>query len=112
MPDLNFLDLNLSIDTLYRVIAQLDSASASRATQPAWRTIPRRWISACYCFWFSLPLSFWLSSGQLGLALYWQALSSFACLVEKLAGKPRLVLHGIDAQETTAACCVAQGATQ
>jgi hypothetical protein len=27
------------------------------------------------CFWFSLPLSIWLTSGWIGLILHWQALS-------------------------------------
>lgn len=30
------------------------------------------------CFWFSLPLSIWLGSRQIGLLLHWQVLSSEA----------------------------------
>jgi hypothetical protein len=27
------------------------------------------------CFWFSLPLSIWIESRQIGLLLHWRALS-------------------------------------
>ena len=111
MPDLKF-----QFDTLYKVITQLDSASGSRVEQPSRRPSPwsetGRWISTCYCLWFSLPLSIWLTTGQFGLVLYWQALSVLACLVEKFNRKPGLALCGIEAGETTAACCVAPGAAK
>jgi hypothetical protein len=104
-------DLFTQIGTLYRVIGQCRqapgaddrqqthlSAQAGVTTmgcavlQSTWRSVARRF----YCFWFSLPLSIWLSSGSIGLLLYWQALSGAACLVEKLTGKPKLALAGFD----------------
>jgi hypothetical protein len=109
-------DLKLQFDTLYKVVTQLDSASASRAARSSRRPSPSSntgsWISTCYCLWFSLPLSLWLATGQFGLVLYWQALSGVACLIEKFNRKPGLAPCAVEAAETTAACCVASGAAQ
>jgi hypothetical protein len=112
MPDLKF-----QFDTLYKVITQLDPASAPRASRPSGQpsqpyTGTGRWISTCYCLWFSLPLSLWLATGQPGLVLYWQALSGLACLVEKFKRNPHLAIGGVEAGETIAACCVAPGAAK
>lgn len=35
------------------------------------------------CFWFSLPLSIWLGSRQVGLLLHWQVLSSEAPAIRR-----------------------------
>ncbi len=107
-------DLFTQIGTLYRVIGQFRPAPDSgyrrethlciRGGNPpfdgaiarnAWRNVAHRF----YCLWFSLPLSIWLSSGSIGLLLYWQALSGAACLLEKLTGKPQLALAGFDSGE-------------
>ena len=109
-------DLTSQLDTLYKVVSQLDSASASRIARSSRRPSPwsetGRWISTCYCLWFSLPLSLWLATGQLGLVLYWQALSGAACLMEKFTRKSDLMFKEIESEETNAACCVAPGAAQ
>jgi hypothetical protein len=111
MPDLNF-----QIDVLLRVIGQIESASESRrdgdAPRPAGHTISGRWISTFYCHWFSLPLSIWLSSGSIGLFLYWQALSSAACLVEKFSRKQPPVFAAIAAGVTNAEYCPVEGAAR
>lgn len=102
-------DLTSQIGILYRVIGQSQPAlgsgprrnprllarDASMALDsPVSRrigaNIPGRWICAFYCLWFSLPLSIWLSSGWIGLLLYWQALAGTACLLEKLTAKRKL----------------------
>jgi hypothetical protein len=103
-------DLSAQIETLYRVIgqirpeynqgsrriAQLEQPrlrQASRqgafraqngAIRPASRAVSVRWFFTFYCFWFSLPLSVWLSSGWIGLFFYWRALSGTARLVDLL----------------------------
>jgi hypothetical protein len=108
MPNLNF-----QIDALYKVIGQLESASGSRrdgdAPRPAWSVISGRWISTFYCHWFSLPLSIWLSSGSIGLFLYWQVLSSAACLVEKFSRKQPPAFAAIAAGVTNAEYCPVDG---
>ena len=100
-------DLYSQIGALYKVIVQLDSASDARRTtqRTAWWNVSGRWICTCYCLWFSLPLSIWLSSGWIGLLLYWQALSGAACLVEKLTRKQRPVFASLAAGETIAEYC-------
>jgi hypothetical protein len=106
-------DLSSQIETLYRVIGQSepmlgagDSQERSEASVPKSSTSRQtglwnrgRWICSFYCLWFSLPLSIWLSSGWIGLLLYWRALSSTACLLERLIGKPKLALAGFDSGE-------------
>jgi hypothetical protein len=97
-------DLSTQIGTLYRVIGQSGPASGSdrrydshfRVQDRATPLVSGRWICSLYCLWFSLPLSIWLSSGWIGLLLYWQALSGAACLVERFRGKPKPVLAGVD----------------
>jgi len=97
-------DLYSQIGALYRVIVQMDSASDARrpAQRSAWWNGSGRWICTCYCLWFSLPLSIWLSSGWIGLLFYWQALSGVACLVEKFTRKPKPAFATPAAGETTA----------
>ncbi|HUA93645.1 MAG TPA: hypothetical protein VL991_13825 [Terracidiphilus sp.] len=104
-------NLSTQIGTLYRVIGQCRPApcvdgrheaelllqagilaTECAALQNKWRNVARRF----YCLWFSLPLSIWLSSGSIGLLLYWQTLSGAACLVERLLGKPKLAVAGFD----------------
>jgi hypothetical protein len=126
--------LATQIETLYRVIGQLpqrDSGNrrdpllpgqfarpallpghAARGTHqvsspPSGRSFPPRWLCSFYCLWFSLPLSVWLSSGWFGLLLYWQALSSVACLVEfaqKFTRKPSFALRARDPRDGAAPC--------
>jgi hypothetical protein len=100
-------DLYSQIGTLYKVIVQLDSASESvrPARRSAWLSDSGRWICTCYCLWFSLPLSIWLSSGWIGLLFYWQALSGAAFLVEKFARKQKPAFATSAAGETTAESC-------
>ncbi len=45
----------------------------------------------CVCFWFSLPLSIWLTSGWIGVLLHWQAISPWrpASWRRSFAGKNR-----------------------
>ncbi len=107
-------DLYNQIGTLYKVIGQIESASVPRlATQrPAWWSIPGRCICSLYCSWFSLPLSVWLSTGSVGLSLYWQALSAAACLVEMLTPNQRPASLPIAVGKITAECCPVEGATQ
>lgn len=107
-------DLFTQIGTLYRVIGQCRPAPGMddrrkadllvqaevlavdcAVLQNKWRNVARRF----YCLWFSLPLSIWLSSGSIGILLYWQAMSGAACLVERLMGKPELALAGFDCGE-------------
>jgi hypothetical protein len=107
-------DLSTQIGTLYRVIGVIgDAQSAGRGPQIQCpeppltggplrfrRGAPLRWICSFYCLWFSLPLSIWLSSGWIGLLLYWQVLSGAACLVEKIGriaalGFPRAARSGL-----------------
>jgi hypothetical protein len=107
-------DLFHQIGTLYKVIGQLESASDPRSTilRRAWWSLPSRWICSFYCSWFSIPMSVWLSTGSVGLFLYWQALSVAASLVEKLTPqqKPSFVL--IAAGKITAECCPVEGAAR
>jgi hypothetical protein len=49
-------------------------------------------------------LSVWLSTGSIGLFLYWQVLSSVACLVEKLTIKRKLAFGALDCREGDASC--------
>ncbi len=95
-------DLSSQIRTLYRVINQSrpecgsdDLRMQADYLAPRRTATPGSWICSFYCLWFSLPLSIWLSSGWIGLFLYWQALAGTACLVEKLTGKPKLALAGL-----------------
>lgn len=108
-------DLSSQIETLYRVIGQSEpelGAGDSRFGEQGEAIAPRssalrqtglwnrgRWICSFYCLWFSLPLSIWLSSGWIGLLLYWRALSGTARLVERRIGKPKLALAGFDSGE-------------
>jgi hypothetical protein len=48
----------------------------------------------CLSFWFSLPLSIWLSNGWIGLLLHWQALPRAVGLLEKFLRKQELVVQG------------------
>jgi len=107
-------DLYRQIGTLYKVIGQLEPASGlSRATQrPAWWALPNRWISSLYCSWFSIPLSIWLSTGSVGLSLYWQTLSIAACLVEKLTPNQPPAVAQIADGKITAEYCPAEGAAR
>jgi hypothetical protein len=104
-------DLGTQIETLYRVIGQ----SQPVAGAGSWRNAhlnkgakqwfhSARWICMFYCLWFSLPLSIWLSSGWIGLLLYWQALSDAACLVEKFTGKQRPAYAGADLSDGDVSC--------
>jgi hypothetical protein len=104
-------DLSSQIETLYRVIGQIrpesgtgdqpaqqepspsrpapEARAQSRASlRPASRTASVRWIFTFYCFWFSLPLSVWFSSGWIGLFFYWRALAGTARLIELLHNLP------------------------
>lgn len=106
-------NLSSQIETLYRVIGQSEPAPGrgdlreqSDAIVPRSSTLRQiglwnrgRWICSFYCLWFSLPLSIWLSSGWIGLFLYWRALSGTARLLERLIGKPKLALAGFDSGE-------------
>jgi hypothetical protein len=119
-------DLYNQIGTLYKITVQLDSASdAPRpARRRAWWNLSGRSICNCYCLWFSFPLSIWLSSGSIGLLLYWQVLSLAACLLEKFTPKQQPAGESSAAGETTAeylpvaeycpvaACCPAEGAAR
>jgi hypothetical protein len=121
-------NLAAQIETLYRVIGQMPTPSVSGrqrdpllpsppllASQGAYpmhqvsssqngRSAPARWLCSFYCLWFSLPLSVWLSSGWFGLLLYWQALSSVACLVEKFTRKSSFALRATDTRDGAATC--------
>src|SRR5580658_5889564 len=94
--------LAAQIETLYRVIGQLPQRDSGNRRDPihsrqgacathqvssrqSGRSAPARWLCSFYCLWFSLPLSVWLSSGWFGLLLYWQVLSSVACLTDLIA---------------------------
>lgn len=130
--------LAAQIETLYRVIGQLPAQPVSGSPRPvllasspvlrtdgayparpisfpsSGRSLPARWIRSFYCLWFSLPLSVWLNSGWFGLFLYWQALSSVACLtdlVEKFTRKPSFALRAMDSRAADlrngAAACAA-----
>jgi hypothetical protein len=105
------LDLSTQIETLYRVIGQIRPASDPNirrdaqlerpvlrqtpdqgalrlhngATRPTGRAGSIRWTFKFYCFWFSLPLTVWFSSGWIGLFVYWRALSCTARLVDFLS---------------------------
>ena len=108
-------DLYRQIGILYKVIGQLESASDPRSTilRPAWWALPSRWMCSLYCSWFSLPLSVWLSTGSVGLYLYWQALSFAACLVEKLTPDEQPAFELIAAGSKIAAkCCPVEGAAR
>lgn len=109
MPDLKF-----QIGVLYKAIGQLESASEARGPvpPPAWWNISGRWICTCYCLWFSLPLSIWLSSGWIGLFLYWQVLSGAACMVEKFTRKQKPAFADVAAGPTHAEYCPVEGALQ
>jgi hypothetical protein len=52
------------------VVAPLSAQSSS--------SLPRRLMDCFYsvCYWFSLPLSIWLTTGWIGLILHWQVLPS------------------------------------
>lgn len=120
-------DLPCQIGTLYRIVGQIESgrgagalrarssrqpdgsAASSRSSFTGRRGIaPLRWVCTIYCLWFSLPLSIWLSSGWIGLLLYWQVLQGVACLVEKLVGKPGMGAGAIEAGKDDAACSAIQ----
>jgi hypothetical protein len=105
-------DLTTQIETLYRVIGQLEPGSdpgsrrdpqlSAQIEQP--RALPTRdgfvppsgrfarvhWICSFYCLWFSLPFSVWLSTGWIGLFFYWRTLSGTARLLEILTRRPSL----------------------
>jgi hypothetical protein len=97
-------DLYSQIGALYKVIVQIDSASNTRRTERPyrWWRVSGRSICTCYCLWFSLPLSIWLSSGWIGLLFYWQVLSGAACLVEKFTRKQQPALAARTAGDTVA----------
>ena len=112
-------DLSSQIGTLYRVIGQSNAASGSQHRRYSHtgaeagmaaldsalsRGGTGRWICSIYCLWFSLPLSIWLSSGWIGLLLYWQVLSGATCLLEKLTGKQRPAMAGMDTIYGDAPC--------
>jgi hypothetical protein len=52
------------------------------SARPAGRAVSIRWTFKFYCFWFSLPLSVWFTSGWIGLFFYWRALSGAARLLD------------------------------
>ncbi len=107
-------DLYHQIGTLYKVIGQIESASDPRSTilRPAWWALPSRWIGSLYCSWFSLPLSFWLSTGSVGQFLYWQTLSAVVCLVEKLTPDQRPAFIHIAGGKISAEVCPADVAAR
>jgi hypothetical protein len=107
-------DLYRQIGILYKVIGQLESASSPRSTilRPAWWSLPSRWICSLYCSWFSLSLSFWLSTGSVGQFLYWQALSAMVCLVEKLTPDQRPAFIQIAGGKITAEYRPVEGAAR
>ncbi len=105
--------LSVQIGVLYKTIGQLEQGSGPRGTapRPARLGASGRWLYSFYCLWFSLPLSIWLSTGSIGLLLYWQALSAAACLLEKFSLKQRPA-SALVAAGPTADYCPAQEAAQ
>ncbi|HEX4032274.1 MAG TPA: hypothetical protein VHX20_18055 [Terracidiphilus sp.] len=112
-------DLSQQIGVLYKVIGQLEPASdasgeirRSAASGRASRPGSRLWIRACYCLWFSTPLTAWLIGGQLGLFLYWHTLSLTAWLAEKLTPRQPLNRAAVVAGKMAADFCPLEGVTQ
>jgi len=120
-------DLSIQIGTLYRIIGEIDSGANAAArpdrsfsrqeaatfsvgsTQPLVQGFVKvRWICKFYSLWFSLPLSIWLSSGWIGLLLYWQVLSGVACLVEKLMRRSTPETKQLGAREQESSCSAIQ----
>jgi hypothetical protein len=104
-------DLCTQIETLYRVICQSEPVTGAGSernarlnTRAMQGFLPARSICTFYCLWFSLPLSIWLSSGWIGLLLYWRALSGVACLVEGFTPKQRPACAGADLSDGDVSC--------
>jgi hypothetical protein len=102
------------IEILYKVIGQLepepDTSHADHNSTLQNRT--SKWFCSLCCLWFSIPLSFWLSSGQIGLTLYWQVLSRVTCLAEMFTHKQRPAETAVAAGKLAAEFCPLEGAAQ
>jgi hypothetical protein len=60
----------------------------------------------CLSLWISIPMAIWLSSGWIGLFVYWQALSGAACLLERATSEPEPVFSRIEPIEGGTPCAV------
>jgi len=73
--------------------AGIQTIETKMAIQPdplsSLRGIPSRLIAGLhdFCFWFSLPLAIWLSSGWIGLLFHWRADLDAARLWRVVNGK-------------------------